>query len=407
MGAAEIPLEGKQVNIDGKTVRRSHQRGKGIGAVHLVSTFVAEHGLVLGQRATEEKSNEITAIPELLQALSLKGCIVSGSARMVASGNGEKQKRSKTCPLLHSAPKANKALFALDFCAVSLYLRSDTFVAIQSWCTVMVCLILHSSFIRYTTNMTSQCLQSLTQSVLHKFNGISGNHSTIPNTIPILYFGDADAYFQSQRRIISVALNPSDIEFLDPSFSTKTHSVSFRFPSAISGNISNIVAAYNEYFKKNPYHKWFQHFEPLLNGMDASYYDHPQYSNRVLHTDLLSPFATHPKWSALSPQDQNTLTAIGIPTWHELVECLQPDVIIASVARDHLKNISYLPLSPIWLPISSKTVKKKKTNTYSISIADPILLSSGKKTKFVYGTAGKQPLFGLTAFEKKNAGKNI
>jgi hypothetical protein len=52
MGAAEIPLEGKQVNIDGKTVRRSHQRSKGIGALHLVSAFVAEHGLVLGQRAT-------------------------------------------------------------------------------------------------------------------------------------------------------------------------------------------------------------------------------------------------------------------------------------------------------------------------------------------------------------------
>jgi predicted transposase YbfD/YdcC len=77
MSAAEIPLEGKQVNIDGKTLRRSHQRSKGIGALHLVSAFVAEHGLVLGQRATEEKSNEITAIPELLQALSLKGCIVS------------------------------------------------------------------------------------------------------------------------------------------------------------------------------------------------------------------------------------------------------------------------------------------------------------------------------------------
>lgn len=78
MGAADIPLKpGTQVNIDGKTLRRSHQRSKGVKPLHLVSAFVVEQGLVLAQRATEEKSNEITAIPELLRALKLKGCIVS------------------------------------------------------------------------------------------------------------------------------------------------------------------------------------------------------------------------------------------------------------------------------------------------------------------------------------------
>jgi predicted transposase YbfD/YdcC len=78
MGAADIHLKpGTQVNIDGKTLRRSHQRSKGVKPLHLVSAFVVEQGLVLGQRATEEKSNEITAIPELLRALNLKGCIVT------------------------------------------------------------------------------------------------------------------------------------------------------------------------------------------------------------------------------------------------------------------------------------------------------------------------------------------
>ena len=77
MTAAEIPLERTLVNIDGKTLRRSHRRSKGLKALHLVSAFVTERGLVLGQRATEEKSNEITAIPELLTMLALKGCIVS------------------------------------------------------------------------------------------------------------------------------------------------------------------------------------------------------------------------------------------------------------------------------------------------------------------------------------------
>jgi predicted transposase YbfD/YdcC len=77
MGAADISLEGTTVNIDGKTLRRSHHRSKGRSALHMVSAFAAEHGLVLGQRATEAKSNEITAIPELLRMLCLKGCIVT------------------------------------------------------------------------------------------------------------------------------------------------------------------------------------------------------------------------------------------------------------------------------------------------------------------------------------------
>lgn len=77
MSAADIVLEGKTVSIDGKTLRRSHHRSKGIKALHMVSAFASDYGLVLGQRCTEEKSNEITAIPELLAMLYLKGCIVT------------------------------------------------------------------------------------------------------------------------------------------------------------------------------------------------------------------------------------------------------------------------------------------------------------------------------------------
>ncbi|MBL0352549.1 MAG: ISAs1 family transposase [Dechloromonas sp.] len=63
------------VAIDGKTSRRS---GKVDGTpLHLVSAFAVDAGLVLGQRATPEKSNEKTAIPELLATLALKGCIVT------------------------------------------------------------------------------------------------------------------------------------------------------------------------------------------------------------------------------------------------------------------------------------------------------------------------------------------
>src|SRR5216110_3534290 len=65
------------VAIDGKTLRRSHDRANGKKALHMVSAWAAENRLVLAQLATEQKSNEITAIPELLRMLDLKGCIVT------------------------------------------------------------------------------------------------------------------------------------------------------------------------------------------------------------------------------------------------------------------------------------------------------------------------------------------
>jgi len=68
-------LGAQTVAIDGKTSRRSG--GVDATALHLVSAFAAGAGLVLGQRATAEKSNEITAIPELLSALALGGCTVT------------------------------------------------------------------------------------------------------------------------------------------------------------------------------------------------------------------------------------------------------------------------------------------------------------------------------------------
>ncbi len=65
------------IAIDGKSMRRSHDRSCGLGPLHLVSAWASEHGLSLGQVATEEKSNEITAIPELIDQIDVKGAIVT------------------------------------------------------------------------------------------------------------------------------------------------------------------------------------------------------------------------------------------------------------------------------------------------------------------------------------------
>jgi predicted transposase YbfD/YdcC len=68
------------VALDGKTVRRSFDPAKGRSAIHLVSAWASTNRLVLGQIKVADKSNEITAVPELLRALELAGCIVTVDA---------------------------------------------------------------------------------------------------------------------------------------------------------------------------------------------------------------------------------------------------------------------------------------------------------------------------------------
>lgn len=70
----------KTVALDGKAARRSHDRANGQSHLYAVSAWASENGLVIGQVATDEKSNEITAIPELLKKLSLKGVVVTTDA---------------------------------------------------------------------------------------------------------------------------------------------------------------------------------------------------------------------------------------------------------------------------------------------------------------------------------------
>ncbi len=75
--ATVIHTEGAVIAVDGTFARRSHHRGAGRAAIDMVSAWASANRVVLGQRATDAKSNEITAIPALLELLLLKGCIVT------------------------------------------------------------------------------------------------------------------------------------------------------------------------------------------------------------------------------------------------------------------------------------------------------------------------------------------
>jgi predicted transposase YbfD/YdcC len=83
-------VERPTLAIDGKTLRRSHDRRRGLGALHSVSVWASEFGLTLAQVATEEKSNEITAIPEVLSLVDIQGAIITIDAMGTQTAIAEK-----------------------------------------------------------------------------------------------------------------------------------------------------------------------------------------------------------------------------------------------------------------------------------------------------------------------------
>jgi predicted transposase YbfD/YdcC len=101
---------GQVIAIDGKTLRRSHDRSNGGGPLHLVSAWADAHRLVLGQIAVDGKSNEITAIPALLDVLEFSGgivtidamgCQTAIAARIVAGGGDYVLALKDNQPTLH------------------------------------------------------------------------------------------------------------------------------------------------------------------------------------------------------------------------------------------------------------------------------------------------------------------
>ena len=88
--AEAMGVERPTLAIDGKTLRRSHDRSRGLGALHSVSVWASDFGLTLAQVATAEKSNEITAIPELLSLVDIKGAIITIDAMGTQTAIAEK-----------------------------------------------------------------------------------------------------------------------------------------------------------------------------------------------------------------------------------------------------------------------------------------------------------------------------
>lgn len=220
--------------------------------------------------------------------------------------------------------------------------------------------------------------------------------------IPILFFGDSARYFESATRIITVGLNPSLREFPAGEPFRRFVGGEMLYPSGPGAEqVALYQTALDAYFRCDPYRRWFRCFEPILNGLEASYYGTHAYT--ALNTDLCSPLATAPTWSGLSAAQQVLLMEQGVALWHRLVDYLEPDVILISVAS-RLRELIRFELVELWQPIY--TIKWRKDGTpkpheYTVQAAT-IRLGSGKCTRIVFGRAAHTP-FGLISNQDKIA----
>ena len=187
----------------------------------------------------------------------------------------------------------------------------------------------------------------------------------IAGNFPILWFGDMDAYFHSEIRVITVGLNPSNKEFSEPRFFTYIEKMPYHgmpnfdgttvYETRITGRIpvshshwenaefERIAWAYNNYFHINPFRAYFDCYEKTLRslGCDVSYagkkLGNPTAKNTAIHIDLKSPIATDPTWSGLSEWSKKQLAST---LFGELIAYLRPDVVLFSTGKwDFLAEI--------------------------------------------------------------------
>ena len=252
----------------------------------------------------------------------------------------------------------------------------------------------------HTSSISNEHGQLLSEPVAlawRTFDRVANLTCRVFPAVPILFFGDLAAYRASPLRVVTVGLNPSLHEF--------PASEPFRrFPLA-DGNreLSRYLDAMSAYFCTNPYSAWFNSFEPLLNGLGASYY--PPTSTTALHTDMCSPVATDPTWSQLDMAHRATLEADGGPLWHVLLEELRPQIVAISVAKAHLERIVFPAISD-WEIVHTFTKKANGTpRSRPYEIRARWYDVGGERSLFGFGSAGITPFQLLTDCQKHQTGK--
>jgi hypothetical protein len=227
----------------------------------------------------------------------------------------------------------------------------------------------------------------------------------VPHSLPIPYFGDLKRYLESPLRVLTAALNPSNREFPkdQPRFDVAR---GLRGPGELETELS-------AYFSRNPYRSWFSSFEPVLNGLEASYGGKMagrDLASTALHVDMCSPIATAPTWSKLCTPQREKLTTTGRKIFEWLVDELEPHIIVASLGWAHLQewNADFQE-GRRW-----ERIAEHSTAANGKPLRAPLLVHVGKVSfrkerplLFVNASAFRRPFGSFTTERKLAAGKKL
>jgi hypothetical protein len=226
---------------------------------------------------------------------------------------------------------------------------------------------------------------------------------TVKDIIPIPYFGDVNRYKDSQLKVLTAALNPSEVEFV-------TEHPRFNIDNALKGP-AELEYELSNYFKENPYKRWFSSFEPVLNGLGASYGGKMDcgslHEDIALHVDMCSPIATTPTWSRLTPTQRNVLNHQGRKIFERLIEELKPDIVIASVGWGHIQHWHEdFNNGHSWDVAKVYTTKYDGTDMIPVRVQYKRLTTDGgHKYLFTNGTAANTPFGKFHSTRKGEVGK--
>ena len=227
--------------------------------------------------------------------------------------------------------------------------------------------------------------------------------SHVHPAMPILFFGDFEAYTASSVRVVTVGSNPSSAEFPEGSFR--------RFPGC-----DGITAAEGErylrglcsyfYYDADPYRGWFRFYDVALGGAEASYYPGRKPST-ALHTDFGSPVATNPTWSGLGEPERRALQGKGGALWRRLLEILKPEIVLLSVARKDREYIGrHFPALNDWRRIHEfrrKISGEPRKHPYPVDARWYAI--TGEPSLFVYGAKAQTPFGSLSDKQKRRVGE--
>lgn len=229
------------------------------------------------------------------------------------------------------------------------------------------------------------------------YDDVRSEKFIVDPSIPILFFGDSEKYFRSKIRIVTVGLNPSKTEFPENNRFQRFPSARCIYPDILDGrHFNKYLSALNGYFTEKPYRRWFNSYEPILNGLGSSYYCF--HESTSLHTDLCSPLATDPTWSNLTDCQKEKLETDGNILWQNLIHILLPDVILISVRSKYLDRIGKFGE---WKVIY--TVERK--NPYEVKLSH--MKVDDKVSLVVFGRAANLPFGTVSSKDKELIGLEL